>query len=64
VPTDHDLVCFASDPALNLDRFDQIHTFIDWIKLFRLINMSEIAPAILQLLELNPHDHSALPPIA
>ena len=45
-------------------RLGQSYSFVDWVQLFRLINMGEIALATLQVLQLNPHHHSALPPIA
>ena len=49
--------------ALDRRRPGQRYAFIYGKKLFRLINMSETALPTLQLLELNPHDHPALPPI-
>jgi hypothetical protein len=52
---DKDLIARKPDLASDSGRLSQSYSFVDWIQFVRLINVSEIALAALQVLQLNPH---------
>jgi hypothetical protein len=50
-----DLITGKPDFSIYGCRRRQTYSLVDWVKFFRLVNMSEIALTTLQVLQLNTH---------